>query len=50
MLMNNKDELLKTINSILYTLDNNFQKKRKKRIPYSELHELVSYLNQLFEE
>ena len=48
--MNKKDELLKIINSIIYTIDKNFKAKTKKKIPYDNLHELVTYLNQLFED
>lgn len=48
--MESKETLLKTINSIIYTLDNNFQSKKRKKIPYDNLHELVTYLNQLFED
>ena len=48
--MNRKDEVLKTINSILYTLDQNFSTRKRKKIPFEHLLELVSFLNQLFEE
>lgn len=48
--MNRKDEVLKTINSILYTMDKNFSSRSKKKIPFENLLELVSFLNQLFEE
>lgn len=48
--MNKKEEILKTINSILYTIDNNFSGKARKKIPFEQLCELVMYLDQLFEE
>lgn len=50
--MNNKEEILKTINSIIYTLDYNIriEKKKSKKLTFEEQHELVTYLNQLFEE
>lgn len=50
--MNNKDEILKTINSIIYTLDYNIrvEKRKSKKLPFEQQHELVTYLNQLFEE
>ena len=50
--MNKKEEILKTINGIIYTLDYNIrvEKNKAKKIPFNEQHELVTYLNQLFEE
>lgn len=47
--MKKNEELLKTINGILYTLDFNI-KKAYKKLPFAEQHELITYLNQLFEE
>ena len=48
--MSRKEEVLKTINSILYTINNNFSTKKRKKIPFENLCELVMFLNQLFEE
>ena len=50
--MNSKEDVLKTINGILYTLDYNHsqQKNKRKKIPFEQQHELVGYLDQLFEE
>ena len=50
--MNSKEEILKTINGILYTLDYNIriERNKNKKIPFEQQHELVTYLNQLFEE
>lgn len=48
---NSKEEILKTINGILYTLDNNFSYKySKKKLSFENQLELIGYLNQLFEE
>ena len=49
---NKKEDVLSTINAILYTLDFNITRTRnkKKKIPFEQQHELVTYLNQLFEE
>ena len=50
--MNKKEEILKTINKIIYTLDYDIrvQKKKSKKLSIEQQHELVTYLNQLFEE
>ena len=48
--MNSKEEVLKTINGILYTLDNNFSYKARKKLKFEDIFELTTYLNQLFEE
>lgn len=47
--MNNKEEILNTINSILEVLDIHFSDEEKK-LKSKEVLELVGYLNQLFED